>query len=76
MMDLNAYPDDAIVTTREVARWLGCSEKSVLRLPLRRAAIPSLSASFLAKDVKDIVLGRERRRAVPRRGAGRKAKVA
>jgi hypothetical protein len=76
MMDLNAFPDEAILTTREVAQWLGCSEKSVLRLPIRRAAIPSLSASFLAKDVKDTVLGRERRRAIPRPKQRRKAEAA
>lgn len=76
MTDLNAYPDDAILTTREVAQWLGCSEKSVLRLPIRRTAIPSLSANYLAKDVKDTVLGRERRRAIPRPAARRKAEIA
>lgn len=76
MTNLNDYPDEAILTTKEVAAWLGCSEKSVLRLPIRRAAIPSLSASFVAKDVKEAVLGRERRRAIPRARTKRGAKAA
>jgi hypothetical protein len=66
MMNLNQYPDEAILTTKEVAAWLGCSQKSVLRLPIRRAAIPSLSANFMARDVKEAVSGHERKRAIPR----------
>lgn len=58
MINLSQYPDDAILTTHEVAEWIGCSPETVLRLPVQRAAAPTNSATFLAKDVKALILNR------------------
>lgn len=55
--DLNTYPDTAVLTTREVAAWLGRSVKSVLRMGLPPANIKTREAHFLAKSVKDYVGG-------------------
>jgi len=51
-------PDDALLTTREVAKWLGVSAKSVLRMPIKPAAMRSRERRFLAREVKAYILGR------------------
>jgi hypothetical protein len=55
--DLDAHSDATILSTREVAAWLGCSPKTVHSLPGLRA-LPTIRRErcFLAGDVKRILL--------------------
>jgi hypothetical protein len=55
--DLDAYPDSSVLSTREVAAWLGCSTKTVLSLPgLRPLPAIRRERCFLAGEVKQILL--------------------
>ena len=57
MTDLDAYPDSAVLATREVAEWLRCSAKTVLSLPgLRPLPAIRRERCFLAGEVKQILL--------------------
>lgn len=58
--DLQRYGDETVLTTREVAEWLGCSVKSVLRMPLQPLPWPTRERRFLAGDVKALFLRRGR----------------
>jgi hypothetical protein len=57
MTDLESHPDSAILSTREVATWLGCSPRTVLSLPgLKPLPLIRRERCFLAGDVKGILL--------------------
>ncbi len=57
MTDLDAYADSSVLSTREVAAWLGCSTKTVLGLPgLRPLPAIRRERCFLAGEVKQILL--------------------
>jgi hypothetical protein len=74
MTDLSAHPDSAILSTREVAAWLGCTPKTVLSLPGLKP-LPKIRRErcFLAGDVKGILLAGRGPQPIPlslRRKAG------
>ncbi len=59
MIDLDAYPDRAILSTREVAVWLGyTSTKQVLRMGLPLANRIGRERHYIAGDVKQHLTGR------------------
>ncbi|HEY4099575.1 MAG TPA: hypothetical protein VGM20_01725 [Gemmatimonadales bacterium] len=62
MIDLNAHADDVVLTTREVALWLGISVKSVRRLPVRPVPVRTRERQFLAADVKAAYRGQAQKR--------------
>lgn len=58
MVDLNQYPDETVLRTSEVARWLEVEPKVVLRMPLAPLEFPTRERRYLAADVKAVVRGR------------------
>jgi len=62
---LSDYPDDAVLTTRQVAAWLGIQPKAVLRLPLAAVPLYTRERRFLAGDVKALMTAKAARRLVP-----------
>lgn len=46
------YPDDAVLTPRDVAAWLAISTKQVMRYPIARIALGGRTTRFFARDVK------------------------
>lgn len=64
MVDLNRYADDVILTTSEVAQWLGCKPATVLSIPGLRALehLRRRHKHFRAGDVKRAILQDHRER--------------
>jgi hypothetical protein len=58
MVDLEAFPDSAILTTREVAKWLGTTTKAVLCMPLAPVNLLTRERRFLAGTVKAHILAK------------------
>lgn len=70
MTDLSAFPDAAVLTTKQVADWLGCSRKAVLRMPLTPLNIKTRERRYLAGDVKSALQARRPDRSIRKlRGA-------
>lgn len=58
MVDLEKYSDNTLLTTSEVAAWLGFkSTKPVLCMPLPIANIRGRSRHYLAGEVKKHIMG-------------------
>jgi len=53
-----SYPPDAVLTTGQVAEWLGISTRSVARMPIKRVVLFSQRVRFLAGDVYTYLRGR------------------
>lgn len=67
MFNPDAYPDDAVLTTAEVALWTGWAPKTVLSLGLPYLAhLKKRHRHYRAGDVKTAILGDRRERAAPR----------
>lgn len=63
--DMERYRDETVLTTREVAEWLECSVRTVLRMPLEPLTMRTRERRYLARTIKDFVLGRNPRRLRP-----------
>lgn len=75
MTDLEAYPDSSVLSTREVAAWLGCSTKTVLSLPgLKPLPAIRRERCFLASEVKQVLLAGRGPKSAPNLVIPRKAK--
>jgi len=63
MFDPSMYPDDVVLSTREVAAWTSWRRRTVLSLPGLSSLdhIPKREAHFRAGDVKAAILGDPRR---------------
>lgn len=60
MVDLEKYSDNTLLTTREVAEWLGQkSTKAVLCMPLPPVNLRLRSRYYLAGDVKKHITGQQ-----------------
>lgn len=53
-----AYPPEAILTTAEVADWIGVSERTVKSWPLPRLKLPGALVRFSAGQVLAYLEGR------------------
>ncbi len=67
MTNLSDYADDALLTTREVAVWLGITVKVVRRLPIMPVPLPTRERRYLAGDVKALIAAKAQRRLLPMR---------
>lgn len=62
---LSDYPDEAVLTTAEVAAWLRCSERAVKRMPVTPLDIATRSRRYLAGDIKAVLLRKSTSRVTP-----------
>lgn len=54
-----AYPPEAILTTKQVARWLQVSEATVESWPLPRLKLPGRMVRYAAGEVLAYLTGRD-----------------
>jgi hypothetical protein len=59
MFDPSMYPDDVVLSTREVAAWTSWRPRTVLSLPYLKPLdrVKTKEFQFRAGDVKEAVLG-------------------
>lgn len=61
-LDLGKYSDEHVLTTRDVAEWLGVSVSHVLSLPLEPLPWRTRERRFSAAEVRRVILGEQKRR--------------
>lgn len=67
MIDLNKYGDEVVLSTREVAEWLGCGVSHVLCMGMTPLPMRRRQNHYTAAEVRRAILGERARRGEPTR---------